>query len=163
MPIERGGAGPRNSGMPEARERGVDDGGRGHTDDDEGVVREEADGEVFGMFLLRVAAGVVRPVEGGRRWGTVPGGEREGLSVQGGVGADVRRVAGEARGRGSTRGGGDEGAGRAGWKGERNGVVRRVDQVGRNTGEPDLSGVCVFSGVGGGVMQYRTSRRIQKQ
>jgi hypothetical protein len=31
--------------------------------------------------------------------------------------------------------------------------------VGRNTGEQDMSGVCVFSGVGGRVMQYRTSRR----
>lgn len=110
MPMERRGIGTRNVSMFEARDSGVDDGGRGDTGSDKGVVREEADGEVFGVFSLRVAASVVRAVGGGGGRRTVSVGKGQRMSVRRRVGEDVCRIEGKIRRRGDAGGGGDEDA-----------------------------------------------------
>jgi hypothetical protein len=90
----------------------------------------------------------VRPVGRGRRRRPVQGGKREGLSVQGRFGRDVRRVESEVWGRGDAGGGGNEDAVRT-WRARaRIRVVRGFDPVGRVAGEPDMPGVCTFRGVG---------------
>lgn len=67
--------------MSEVGKRGVDNNIGRRRGGNEGVVCELADSEVFGMFLLQVAVGVIRPVGRGQRRRTVLGGEREALLV----------------------------------------------------------------------------------
>lgn len=107
-------------------------------------IRQAAFSPVFGLFLLRVAAGDMPAVGYGRHGRrAVPTSSQQGLPVRRSIGEDIRigDPVGPDEGVGGVRGDGGRGGSRIGRARRMVKVVRAEDPLGRDGDEPVMPGV----------------------